>query len=140
MTRTLNKLFLPIVTLMTAFTLQTAHAEQALLSIPDSDRFIVQLPAVDRAALAEELGALRSELIQRKQVLAQIVEDRKLDGNDAIITAIMPGGLLYAGIRKARYERARDELARISTDIAELSDDLQAMQSASAPTVVAQLR
>jgi hypothetical protein len=49
----------------------------------------------------------------------------------------MPGGLLYAGYKKARYEQAKHELDRVSADIEEFSGDLLAMQSRSTPVMVA---
>ena len=100
MVKTSNRLFMSTAIFCTAFMLQTAHAEQALV---------------------------------------QSVADKKLDGKDAVITAIMPGGLLYAGYKKVRYEQAKNELARVSTDIEEYSDDLLAMQPSPAQVIVAQL-
>ncbi len=100
------------------------------------DQFIIQLADIDREALIEQVGVLRSQLIQRKQALIQNVADKKLNGNDAFITVIMPGGLLYAAYKKIRYEQAKNELARISADIEEFSGDLLAIKSRSAPVVV----
>lgn len=137
MIKTSNRLFMSTALFCTAFMLQTAHAEQAPIS--DLNQFTIQLPDVDREALIEQLRTLRSQLIQRKQALVQSVADKKLDGKDAVITAIMPGGLLYAGYKKVRYEQAKNELARVSTDIEEYSDDLLAMQPSPAQVVVAQL-
>ena len=139
MSKTSNKLFMSTAIFCTAFMLQTVHAEQAPAPLSDLNPFTIQLPDVDREALIEQVRTLRSQLIQRKQVLVQSVADRKLDGKDAVITVIMPGGLLYAGYKKVRYEQAKNELARVSTDIEEYSDDLLAMQSSSAQVVVAQL-
>ena len=136
MTMKLNRLFVPIAIFCTAFMPQAAHAEQALVPVAATDQFIIQLPDIDREALVEQVGALRSQLIQRKQVLVQSVEDKKLNSNDAIITVIMPGGLLYAGYKKIRYEQAKNELARVSADIEEFSGDLLAIQSKAAPVVV----
>jgi len=136
MTKTPNRLFVPIAIFCTAFMLQTAHAEQTLVPVAAPDQFIIQLPDIDREALIEQVGALRSQLIQRKQALVQSVADKKLNGNDAFITVIMPGGLLYAGYKKIRYEQAKNELARVSADIEEFSGDLLAIQSRSAPVVV----
>jgi len=51
----------------------------------------------------------------------------------------MPGGLLYAGYKKVRYEQAKNELDRVSIDIEEYSGDLVAMQSRAAPVAVAWL-
>ena len=139
MIKTSNRLFMSTAIFCTAFMLQTAHAEQAPAPISDLNQFTIQLPDVDREALIEQLRTLRSQLIQRKQALVQSVADKKLDGKDAVITAIMPGGLLYAGYKKVRYEQAKNELARVSTDIEEYSDDLLAMQPSPAQVVVAQL-
>ena len=138
MIRTLPRLFIPATVLFAAVMMKAVHAEETTVPVADDGQFIVQLPVIDRASLIEQVTALRSRLIERKQALAQTVEDKKLDGGDALITAIMPGGLLYAGIKKARYEQARNELDRVSADIETLSIDLQAVQSRTAPTVVAQ--
>ena len=139
MTKTSNRLFMSIAILCSAFMLNTSHAEQALVPVDATDQFIVQLPGVDRETLIAHVEILRSQLIQRKQALVQIVADKKLDGGDALITIFMPGGLLYAGYKKVRYEQAANELSHVSADIEELSGDLLAMQSMSVPVAVAQL-
>jgi len=139
MTRTPHRLYTMIAMFFTAFMLQSAHAEQTLVAVSDTGQFTIQLPTVERAVLIEQVVTLRSQLIEHKQALVQTVENKKLDGRDAVITAIMPGGLLYAGYKKARYEQARNELASVSADIEELSADLLTLQSRSAPTVVASI-
>ena len=139
MTNTTNSLFVSIALFCSAFMLETAHAEQALLPVNASDQFITQLPDVDREVLVERLEKLRAQLIQRKQTLVHIVADKKLDGSDAIITVLMPGGLLYAGYKQVRYEQAMNELAHVNADIREYSGDLLAMQSRSGSLIVAQL-
>ena len=139
MTRPPNRLFMSIAIFCAAFVLQTAHAEQVLIPMTTPDQFIIQLPDVDQEALVEQIKVLRSQLIQHKQILEQVVEDKKLGGSDAIITAIMPGGLLYAGYRIIRYKQAKNKLAHVSTDIKEYSSDLLAMQFMSAPVAIAWL-
>ena len=136
MTETPNRLSISIAIFCAAFMLQTAHADQALVAVAAPDHFIIHLPDVDREALVEQVGALRSRLIQRKQVLVQSVADKKLNSNDAIITVIMPGGLLYASYKKIRYEQAKNELARVNADIEEFSDDILAMQPRSASVAI----
>ena len=117
--------------------LSPAFADE--LPVAEPAKFAIQLPQVDREVLVELVGALRTQLILRKQELLQRVADSQLDGSDALITAIMPGGLLYAGYKKARYENAKSELDRISEDIDEYSDDILALQSAPLPLAVALL-
>ena len=140
MIKTTNRLFMSAVIFCAAFMLQAAHAGEVLAPVAATGQLAMQLPDVDHEALIELLGTLRSQLIQRKQELIESVADKKLDGGDAFITAILPGGLLYAGYKKARYEQAKEELARVNADIKELAGDLQAMQSMSPALAVAQLR
>ena len=133
MTKIIHRLFTASALLGAVFMMQTAHAGQA----PDLRGF--DLPDVDREDLIESIETLRSQLIQHRNELVRHVADSKFDGSDALITAILPGGLLYAGYKKARHEQASDELARVRADIEALSIDLLAMQSLSAPVFVAQL-
>jgi pyruvate/oxaloacetate carboxyltransferase len=139
MTKTVNRLAIYMALLCCAFMIETAHAEHALAAESAPVQFIVQLPAVDHETLIEQLEILRSQLLQRKQALVLLVADEKLDSRDALITVLLPGGLLYAGYKKVRYEQARSELAQVNADIDEFSNDLLAMQSSATPVVVAQL-
>jgi len=137
MRKTPNRLFIAGAFFCAVFILPAAHAEQA--PVPVANKIGTQLPVVDRGALIRTLKKLRSQMIARKQALTQSVADKKLDSGDAVITAVMPGGLLYAGYKKIRYDQAKNELDSISADIEEYSGDLLALQSMSAPVVVAQL-
>ncbi len=137
MNKTRNRLFIALVVFTASFMLQPAHAGQAPLPVTNQPG--TQLPAVDRVALVKTIKKLRSQMIARKQALVLSVAEQKLDGGDAVITAIMPGGLLYAGYKKIRYDQAKNELARVSAEIEEFSADLLAMQSMSPAVVVAQL-
>jgi pyruvate/oxaloacetate carboxyltransferase len=134
-----NRLFMSVVIASSAFMLKATHAEQALVPVNYPNKFIIQLPEVNRETLIERVEMLRGQLIQRRQALEQTVADKKLDGSDVIITALMPGGLLYAGYKKVRYQQAVDELAHVNADIKEFSSDLLAMQSSYTPVVVAQV-
>ena len=139
MTKSPNRLLVMSAILYTALWTQTANADQALLPASTTNPFTVLLPDVDRASLVEKIRTLRSRLIQHKQALLQSVAEKKMNGSDAIITAIMPGGLLYAGYKKARHQQARNDLERVSDDIEAFSSDLSAMQSNTAPVLVATL-
>jgi pyruvate/oxaloacetate carboxyltransferase len=121
------------------FIQRTVFAENAPAPAVRTDLTGFLLPDVDRKALIEKVELLRNQLIASKKVLMQYLEDKKLDGGDALITAIIPGGLLYAGYKELRYQQAKDQLAHLSVEIDEFADDLLAMQSRSAPATVAQL-
>jgi hypothetical protein len=137
MTKTRNGLLISIAIFCATFMLQTAHAEQA--PVTDSNHLLIHFPDVDHGLLIEQIKTLRSQQIQRKQALVQVVANEKPDGGDAIITIVMPGGLLYAGYKQARYEQAKNELARISANIEESTNDILAMQPMSESVVVALL-
>ena len=139
MIRTRHRLYPLIAMFFTAFMLQSAHAEQTLALLSNTGQYTIQLPAVEHTDLVEQVEILRSQLIEDKQELVQDVADKELDGGDAIITIIMPGGLLYAGYKKARYEEAKNALASVSADIEELSTDILSLRSYSPPTVVARI-
>ncbi|MGD2113391.1 MAG: hypothetical protein PVI50_08400 [Gammaproteobacteria bacterium] len=134
----MTRLSVSLACFLTAATLQTAHAEGPALPAATPDLATIDLPVMDRATLLETLESLRSRLILRKQELTRRVTDSRLDSGELLLTAILPGGLIYAGYRKARHEQAKDDLACISADIRELSSDLLAMESTTAAVVVAQ--
>ena len=134
-----GKLYSLIAIISSVSLLSPVFAEEPPVSAAAPAKFAIQLPQVDRDALVEMVGKLRTRLILRKQELLQLVADSQMDGGDALITAIMPGGLLYAGYKKARYENAKSELDRISGDIDEYSDDILALQSAPVPLAMAPL-
>jgi len=138
MIRTLNRLLMSLALSCSAFMLQTAHAEQA--PVPLAGDFFIQLADVDRNALLERVTTLRSQLIQRKQALLQIIADNTLDSSDTFLSVILPGGLLYAGYKKASSEQAKNELANINADIEEFSADLVALQPGSPAVAIAQLQ
>lgn len=132
-----GKLFALIAFISSVSLLSPAFADELPVAAPA--KFAIQLPQVDRDVLVELVGELRTRLILRKQELLQRVADSQMDGGDALITAIMPGGLLYASYKKARYENAKSELERVSEDIDEYSDDILALQSAPLPLAMALL-
>ncbi|MDH3986980.1 MAG: hypothetical protein OEV12_11295 [Gammaproteobacteria bacterium] len=134
----MNRLLMSLALSCSAFMLQTAHAEQA--PVPLAGDFFIQLADVDRNALLERVTTLRSQLIQRKQALLQIIADNTLDSSDTFLSVILPGGLLYAGYKKASSEQAKNELANINADIEEFSADLVALQPGSPAVAIAQLQ
>ena len=111
--------------------------ESGLVSVIGPRGFITQLQVVDDGTLAEQVQVLRSRLIVRKQQLVQEVDEKQLDSGDALLTVLMPGGLLYAGYKKAAYERARNDLAEVSDDITEYSRDLSALAEKAASVTLA---
>jgi len=75
-----------------------------------------------------------------EEAIRRYLEDNQLDGKDMLIAVIMPGGLLYAAVRKGNLEQAQAELARLAADMDELSRDLVVMQAVAGELTVAQVQ
>ena len=117
-----------------------AEDRSSPINIVGPEGFVIQLPAVDIDALAEQLRELRSSLISRKQKLANELETKQFDSGDTLLALVMPGGLIYAGYKKAACARARHDLDEVSETIAEYSGDLALLQAQLQPVAVAQLQ
>ena len=120
-----------------AVSLQADDRQAELVNVIGPRGFITQLQVVDTDTLVEQVQMLRSKLIVRKQQLVQEVDEKQLDTGDALLTVLMPGGLLYAGYKKAVYERARNDLSELSEDITEYSHDLTALTGQTTSVTVA---
>ncbi len=90
----------------------------------DADGFVVEVPSIDPQLLAEQLRELRAELLLRRAELVTEIEDLELGATDAVLSVLLPGGLLYAGYRKHEYELAKHHLVEVDVEIDELALDL----------------
>jgi hypothetical protein len=102
--------------------------------------FYIDLPAVNSNQLIGLIRAYRASLTQREQEITRYLEENRLDAKDLLISVILPGGLLYAAVRKGYLEQAKVELAEMTEDLDELSRDLLAMQAVAGELTVAQLQ
>jgi hypothetical protein len=102
--------------------------------------FFIALPAVDSDQLIERIRTHRASLTHREHELRQYLDAHQLDSKDVLITIIMPGGLLYAAVKKGNLDQAEAELDQITADMDEFSRDLVAMQAMAGDLTVAQLQ
>jgi len=102
--------------------------------------FYTALPAVNNKQLVGLIRNYQEALTQREQEITRYLDENRLDTADVLITVIMPGGLIYAAVRKANLEEARAELTEITDDMDELSRDLLAMQAGTGELTLAQLQ
>ena len=119
----------------------TDAAQPAALAPAANDAgFYVALPVVDTDRLLERISAQRASLSQREQEVTEYLEDHQLGTRDVLIAVIMPGGLIYAAVRKGNLQQAQAELDQINAAMDELSRDLLAMQAVAGELSVAHLR
>jgi hypothetical protein len=101
--------------------------------------FYTALPAVNSNQLITLLRNYQTALVQRGKEITRYLDENQLDVTDALITVIMPGGLVYAAVRKANIEEARDELTEITESMDELARDLLVMQAEAGELTLARL-
>lgn len=121
-------------------TLMAPQYRSSLVNMTGPKGFVTQLLVVDRGTLVEQLSELRSLQIARKQELANLLQEKKFDTTDMLIALVMPGGLVYAGYKKAAYARTRNNLDEVSKNIAVSSSDLEMLREQMWPIAVAQLK
>jgi len=102
--------------------------------------FYIDIPAANYPRLIGQIKTYLAALTDREEEITRYLDENQLDAKDALITAIMPGGLLYAALRNNKLELARTELAEITEVMDELSRDLLAMQLEARELTVAQLQ
>lgn len=95
------------------------------------------LPQVSNSELIAKMQDYRQKLENNREDLVGILEDNKFKAGDAFLTAIMPGGLLYAAYRSSQQEKTRKQLADVETLIEELGVDLVALKAAEGKIMVA---
>ena len=102
--------------------------------------FYVGLPATDFKQLTGQIRSHLASLSVREEQVKKYLDEHQLGTKDVLITVIMPGGLIYAAIRKSDLELARVELAEITEAMDEFSGDLLAMQIEAQELTVARLQ
>ena len=102
--------------------------------------FYIDLPAVKAEQLLERVRDYRASLQHRQGEINQYLDENRFGVKDVLITIILPGGLLYAAIRKGDLEQAKLELAEITLARDELGGDLLAMQALAGELTVAGLQ
>jgi hypothetical protein len=98
------------------------------------------IPSVDYNLLIKEIRMTHAYNAQREQQISRYLHDKQMNSKDAVIAAIMPGGLLYAAVRKNNLVQAKTRLAEVTEIMDELSYDLLAMQAKVNTLTVAQLQ
>ena len=143
------KLSAPIALILVMLTGFHAHAEslgepadvlQANLapSYPLTWRgYLVDLPAPPPPVLLVEIRAVRTEMIERRDVLDNRIGASKLTVPEVLIAIAVPGGSAYLIGKTAWRFRAQRAFETASTDLEYLDEDLLAFQGMSSVYVIA---
>jgi hypothetical protein len=116
------------------FFAQMASAQEAdlrpnsWLKVQHTGGITINLPALPRAELKARLAELQARLSHQKAEFSINEEETRFDAKDAVITLVMPGGLLYAAFRQQQHQQAAGQFERVSEQLEELRSDLVAFR------------
>lgn len=104
---------------------QSAITSDASLDFQiDRHGYIQHIQVKDIAYLMYELGATYRDCQRYRVELVVMIDDLQINTGDYLITAILPGGLLYYAQKKVRLQSAQTKLSSIDQVLADLATDL----------------
>lgn len=108
------------------------------IAVDPSSGLVSAIPSVSEEELLDDLTVMHSALQTRQNRLAQIEKDEKFSVVDGLITAAMPGGMIYAAIKQQRHHKAVLRLNAVNSRLTALNDALVEYKLLlSGPTMVA---
>ncbi len=99
---------------------------------------VVDQPRVDTAQLMADVRKLQQELAERKDDLQLSASEKEFTAKDALITALLPGGILYGLIRKNQIDKLKQQLARVETELVDVNDAIVALEQLVGNVMLAQ--
>jgi len=88
----------------------------------DADGLAVLQPSISQTEILNTLTQAH-RLLTAKGFMAKAIIDEHDAGNNMIVAAIMPGGLLYLAYKQGKVENAKTELTHIEKELSHLDDD-----------------
>ncbi|WP_260291356.1 hypothetical protein [Sedimenticola hydrogenitrophicus] len=82
---------------------------------------IYSLPVIDRQQLVKDIQALNQQLKLRQEDLSEKIQKNSFTATDALIVAAMPGGLIYAAVKRQRSRQAEKELDLVNSQLDSLA-------------------
>jgi hypothetical protein len=119
-------------------TVTNSFAEERFI-VTDAEGYSTSLRMVDVKTLTQRIRTSRSTLQGQRDALAKQVAKQRFSSLDTLITIVMPGGLLYAAIKRGSQLEKRQDLAQLTQDINQLSGDLQSFEIAYGDLQIASL-
>ena len=89
--------------------------------------FTVSLQQVDQPLLLLELEQLQQDLWNQQVNLLTQIAEMSFSVVDAIITIVVPGGLVYAFNKKLNHKKAKTDLNALNIKLALLQEDMSAL-------------
>ena len=87
------------------------------------------MPTVDRKKLVKHIKEIHPSLEKYANELTDEVDRKQLGADDVLITAVVPGGLLYGTYRSIQYKQSKNELNNVTDTLDDLGAALFDFQS-----------
>ena len=100
------------------------------------DGLAVRLPAISQAELLATLNQAH-HLLSKQERQAQQVIDKSSQGKDAVIAAVMPGGLLYYAYKQQKLSDAKNTLTEVASELDGLDVDAVTLYDPAGAIVIA---
>ena len=115
-----------------------AHAAETLWT-PKQDvaGFMVMEPSIRIDALVDDVVSLKIALKHDEKRLSDQVEQKRVTGNDTLLSFLLPGGMLYTAYKKSAHSNAVREHKLVSSNLLDITADLVALTTTAGPIVVA---
>jgi hypothetical protein len=101
--------------------------------------FTVTVPVIDNDALVDEIVAQKIELTQDEKLLSLEMEQKRFKRKDTVLAALLPGGMLYAAIKKNAHSQVVQDHERVSSRLKEITTDLAAFTAIAGPVELARV-
>jgi hypothetical protein len=111
--------------------------ESEWVSTDPATGLITLLPKPDTSVLVDQLRVFKVRLQERANRLLQRAKSKSLDVKDGLITAVMPGGLLYAVYRNHEHQQAVAKADAAAEELDAIDVDITRLDVSTAPSLVA---
>lgn len=108
-----------------------------LHTVTKHDGLMTAEPSISQQELNNVLAESKHLLSLRSHKLEEFIEENRITANTGIMAAVMPGGLIYLAVRKAKLNEANKELKNLQSDTNDLQTDILALYEEEAPILVA---
>ncbi len=113
--------------------LNASAAEDSQLMYMDYDNdneLVTNIPTLDTQELFLQVWQLNNSLQSKREKIAQSVKDSEFSVQDGVITAVVPGGLLYAAHKKLKHNQEKKKLAQVASQLDDVTEGLEELRLA----------
>jgi hypothetical protein len=113
--------------------------QAGLLYIEQEHGLVTNIPAYNTPETLQHVQSFHAELKSRQAQCEENVENTRFKTHDALITIVMPGGLLYAVGKQQRHAAAKESYTQVSQQLQDLQADLARLKASSSTETFALL-